>query len=855
MVDEDKIIDLLVQWDQRRQQGEIVSAQDMCRDCPELADELERRIADLMKTDWLVDADEEQEEDFLSLPSGKSTGGGTPSNQPLRSLDQFVQAISDSGLLSAEEVAEFRKPTAGESALSLATRLIRENKLTAYQASVLLEGKDAPLLLDHYVILDVLGAGGMGVVFKALHRSLDRVVALKTLLPAAMDSPGKVRRFQREAKAAAKLDHVNIVTTHDAREFHGVHFLVMEYVEGRDLLKVVEEHGPLSVSDAAKYVVQAARGLSHAHSRGITHRDIKPSNLLLSKDGTVKILDMGLSRIDSPTQGDKQTDQALTDSSMVMGTAAYMAPEQAADTRKADHRSDVYSLGCTLYFLLTGHAPYSEETPVQTILAHRERPIPSIADRRDEVPEQLNAVCRQMLAKRPEDRYPSMADVIEALEASCVSTEDGSGTGPPAAGGRLDDGPSRPTRTDGESTPRDKPAGVAGETCPGQRKRSWVFKLVAAVLFVAIGGIALAIIVVKIRTDDGRTYKARLKPTNKTTSPQPDISDGPEPPPREAPPRAVAPFTLEKAKQYQEQWAEHLGLPVEYENSVGMRMVLIPPGEFLMGTDTREIAELLQEGREKGWDQGWANDSWAARFRSEGPQHTVALTEPFYLAVTEVTVGQFRKFVEAGGYKTEVETDTGHYTGRLDTDGNKSGEPGPNPSWNNPGFEQTDDHPVVSVTFNDATAFCRWLSDQQAQSYHLPTEAQWEFACRAGTTTRYYFGDDETDLPAYVWYRENKGVYGAKRVGEKLPNRFGLFDMVGNVREWCSDWCSEDYYGLSPRENPTGPSSGSYRVIRGGSFAFRSGLVRSAYRGQFKPADCINTLGFRPVRTVKAATP
>jgi serine/threonine protein kinase len=343
-------------------------------------------------------------------------------------LEQFIENLTESGLFTAEELAAFqqslppdRRPTDVQ---GLARELVRAKRLTRYQAAAIYQGITKGLVLGEYVILDKIATGGMGQVFKAEHRRMRRLVAVKLLPTSAMESPDAVRRFYREVQAAAQLSHPNIVTAYDASEFEGVHYLAMEYVDGRDLGRVVKEHGPLSVQWAVDYVIQAAKGLEYAHAQGIVHRDVKPGNLLLDTNGTVKILDMGLARLNPHELGERELSEwEITENDRLMGTIDYMSPEQAEDTRGADHRSDIYSLGCAFYRLLIGEPPFTGATPMKKLLAHREAPIPSLCAVRPDVPPQLDAVFQRMVAKRPEDRYQSMGEVVAALE-SFASTDE-----------------------------------------------------------------------------------------------------------------------------------------------------------------------------------------------------------------------------------------------------------------------------------------------------------------------------------------------------------------------------------------------------------------------------------------------
>jgi hypothetical protein len=286
-----------------------------------------------------------------------------------------------------------------------------------------------PALAEHerYRVLGLLGAGGMGSVFKAEHRRMERPVALKVISPDLMDRPAMVERFHREVKAAALLGHPNIVTAYDADQAGDTHFLVMEFVEGISLAQRVQQEGPLPVAEACAHVRQAAQGLQHAFEHGMVHRDVKPHNLMLTSGGQVKILDFGLARFVRETtsarvEADPETKEGgrpaggLTETGMVMGTADFMAPEQASDPGQADVRADIYSLGCTLYYLLAGHAPFPEGTALDKVTAHCERTPPPLLELRRDVPAGVARVVEKMMAKSPADRYQTPAEVAAALE-------------------------------------------------------------------------------------------------------------------------------------------------------------------------------------------------------------------------------------------------------------------------------------------------------------------------------------------------------------------------------------------------------------------------------------------------------
>jgi len=364
--------------------------------------------------------------DFRSHPSGSvpiaADGLDVSPDQPTRRsevpLDEFLTNLSQSGLLPPSEVSRLREkvqkdPSTGTVA-DVIELLVHEHKLTAYQAELLAHGRPDRLVLGNYVILEKLGQGGMGTVYKARHRRMNRLVALKVLPPSLSQMPEAIARFQREVEAAARLQHPHIAAAYDADEAGGIHFLVMEYVDGPNLSACVKQLGPLPLAVAVRLTIQAAHALAAAHAQGIVHRDIKPGNMMVSSQGVLKVLDLGLARMRSSDGSDVPSD--MTQTGRVMGTVDYMAPEQARDAKHVDLRADIYSLGCTLYFLATGRPPAEGESLAEKLLWHQTQPLPPLVGQVPHATPQLDAVLQKMTAKKPEDRYPSMQAVAEALE-------------------------------------------------------------------------------------------------------------------------------------------------------------------------------------------------------------------------------------------------------------------------------------------------------------------------------------------------------------------------------------------------------------------------------------------------------
>jgi serine/threonine-protein kinase len=376
--------------------------------------------------------------------SARSTGEGLPT--------ELLRNIEKAGILSDRQIDEIRtKLRVGDypyDTEQLARRLVRDRLLTEYQATRLLKNKPYGLSIGKYVILEKVGSGSMGRVYKARHQLMGRLVAIKIVAPEIASNARVVARFQREMKMVGRLDHPNVVRAYDADQVGPSLYIVMEYVLGQSLSHLQRAHGPLPPMDVVRYAIEAARGLGHAHQQGIVHRDVKPSNLLLGEDGRIRVLDLGLGVLQ---EADTHASFATADG-IAVGTIDYMSPEQACG-RELDGRSDLYSLGCAMYQLISGQRPFTGESEVERLGKRiNGTPVP-IDELVPGLPSGLSQVMSKLLANKPSARYQTAEEVADALEAVLGGREPGSrvrsarSSGSRSSASRLDNEPAPVERT------------------------------------------------------------------------------------------------------------------------------------------------------------------------------------------------------------------------------------------------------------------------------------------------------------------------------------------------------------------------------------------------------------------------
>jgi formylglycine-generating enzyme required for sulfatase activity/tRNA A-37 threonylcarbamoyl transferase component Bud32 len=675
--------------------------------------------------------------------------------------------------------------------------------------------------LDHYEILEVIGRGGTGVVLRARDTKLLRIVALKVLAAALAVSGTARQRFVREARAAAAVRDDHVIDIHAVRDDAPMPYLVMEYIDGCNLDTLLRKGGPLEVKEILRIGIQVARGLAAAHQHGLIHRDVKPANILLENGvQRVKLTDFGLARA--------AADASLTQTGFIAGTPLYMAPEQAAG-EPIDARADLFSLGSVLYALCTGKAAFRAETTVAVIKRVCEETPRPIREINPDIPESLCRVIERLHAKKPAERPASASEVAELLTGLLADV----------------------------SEPRTQRSGVSGRSSAYSAalrarlgRRKWFWAVAALLLLFAGLGLGEATGVTDVRGTVIRLFAPEGTLVVEVDDPGVSVTvDGADIVITGAGAREIR----LKAGQYQVEASKdgklfrrelvtvarngrkvvriskeagpggHVAnvirakadrLPADHTNTLGMTFKLIPAGKFAMGSPQQEIDRCLESAGE--------DEDRKERLQAEVPEHDVEITRPFYLGTTEVTVGQFQKFVAA----------------------NPTYDVG-DERWKVLGVSQSDNHPVVWVSWKNAVDFCMWLSEKEGKHYRLPTEAEWEYSCRAGKSgTRYCYGDDEEQLDQYAWYGKNSDGR-THPVGTQQPNAWGLHDMHGNAWEWCKDYYDANYYRSSPVKDPIGPFTGIERVGRGGAYELPAAFCRSAHRGHVVPGFRSFNLGFR----------
>ena len=691
--------------------------------------------------------------------------------------------------------------------------------------------------LAHYEVEEILGQGAFGIVVKAFDEKLHRVVAIKLMSPELASTSPPRKRFLREARTAAAVTHENIVAIHAVEE-EPIPYLVMEYIPGLTLQQRMDEHGPLEVPEILRIGQQVAAGLAAAHAVQLIHRDIKPSNILLTEGPheRAKISDFGLARA--------VDDASLTSSGLIAGTPMYMAPEQARG-ETLDHRADLFSLGSVLYQLTSGRPPFRAANTVAVLKRLCEDTPRPLHDVIPDTPGWLETIIFRLLEKDRDRRYQTAREVAELL-ARCQQELEHSG--------RVTCVGERPGLADTQRFQAKEAAGTGAKKKP----LGWL-----------AGGVVAVAVLLGLLLNSGKqpadTDEVTASGTAAAGSASANAANSADTSgwhgwPADAPPPAIAPFDAAQAKTHQEAWAKYLGVPVEYENSIGMKFRLIPPGEYLMGATGIEIDEMIGGLINK-------DDPWKEVARSAGPRHKVVLTQPVYLGTHEVTQAQFldvMKFNPSFFSDSKTRPDYVTKSGDLESCIRKVAG------------RKTDSHPVEGVTWRDAAEFFSKLSEREelkpnyfvtndsvtpleGSGYRFPTEAQWEFACRAGTTSRFWSGDKEAQLARTEWYSPNSGGR-THNVGGLPSNPFGFFDMVGNVSEYVNDEWSDDYFQQcleSPPIDPAGPTDKRVdRVRRGGDWHYSASFCFSGTRSKASISNFSPFVGLRaalPVGAVRQA--
>ncbi len=645
--------------------------------------------------------------------------------------------------------------------------------------------------IREYLLEEKIGEGGMAEVWRARHVHLDKLVAIKVMSATLRADPQFAERFLQEARAMSRLQHPNIIGATEFFIEQDIPILVMPYVDGGSLEdRLDKQKGPLTPREAIFISKQILKALDHAHQKGIIHRDVKPSNILLDREGHAYLTDFGIALL--------MGQERKTRTGASIGTPYYMSPEQIMRPKQMDHRSDVYSFGCVFYEMLAGRPPFEagpdEDGDTDLIVknAHLQQSVPDLGRIAPQVPDAIEKIVGKALEKEASRRFSGCGEFAQALDALDQDGRPKPVVQRPVAPVQEVQAPAPQPRTLTPPPDFSAAARMAGPSKPA---------ISHTALLVGIGALLVIILIfwgISAQQDKKRAEETMVEERARLEQ---EARDREERARTEAADQARKDAEEKAAKerarliqQIQADQQQNVDQPIPSTNQTvsgtstsglpGARFVSIRPGTFWMGSNN--------------------GDS------DEKPVHQVTITDGFYLQTTEVTQKQ---------WKAVMGTSPFNFNG--------------------------DDLPAENVSWNDVQEFLRKLNGSTGKGYSLPTEAEWEYACRAGTT-----GDRYGDLDSIAWYDGNSGSK-THPVATKQPNAWGLYDMIGNVWEWCQDLHGE--YPNSTVSDPRGPSGGSDRVARGGGWHCDAGGCRSAYRIRNAPGDRGYYLGFRLVLPSRSA--
>ncbi len=579
------------------------------------------------------------------------------------------------------------------------------------------------IILNYEITSDAIGSGGMAEVYEARHRlRTNEKVAIKILDKKYTQNEQIRKRFLREAKIMVGLDNLYITKVIDYEEKKDSMSIVMEFLKGKDLKDFISQNGAFTEENAIILFIKILKAFDYAHKKGVIHRDIKPSNIFILEDNkTPKILDFGISKLIS---------EDLTLTNTTMGTPSYMSPEQIKDTKRVDKRSDIYSLGVMLYFIIKGKSVYDSTT-----LTRREiedyilsMPLPVL----DKNTLFINKIIQKATQKNQENRYQNCKEFIEAF-------------------GKNDE-----TVVDDESVPQ-KPSKSSSKDDKSKEKNDET--------------------VIDENDDNDETI---IDENDETVFEE-----------------------IKKTKQKK----QNLKNSKKKFLYVGLAIVSIVILFFIFNKNEEQI-NFLDNQIQMVFVKGGTFQMGSNIEDDEKPIHSVTVSD-FYIGKYEVTQKLWKEIM-----------------------------------GNNPSDFKGDNLPVEKVSWNDIQDFLKKLNKKTGKNFRLPTEAEWEYAARGGNKSRNYKYSGSNNIDDVAWY-DNNSDNETHTVGSKKSNELGIYDMSGNVWEWCSDWYDGNYYSKSPKENPTGPTAGSYRVLRGGSWFSSAKSCRPANRNYNTPDNSNASIGFR----------